>query len=147
VRSDFVVLFVVYHTVVVTEISTHLEVCLMFDLNCVSAQHAQLCLERTIKMMMLMMMMMMMMMMATVDDDYVKFVEKLENAEPEVIPTPEVFLEEIEARERLAKGDMDTMSLCVIVWLRYLFSSSMFSNVVTQRNLPHSLSLLSRFYI
>jgi len=38
------------------------------------------------------------------DDDYVKFVSSLENTEPEVIPTPEVFLEEIEARERLAKG-------------------------------------------
>ena len=43
--------------------------------------------------------------MVNVDDDYVKFVEKLENAEPEVIPAPEVFLEEIEAREKLAKGD------------------------------------------
>jgi len=40
----------------------------------------------------------------SVDDDYVKFVEKLENAEPEVIPTPEVFLEEIEAREKQMKG-------------------------------------------
>jgi len=39
-----------------------------------------------------------------VDDDYVKFVEKLENVEPEVIPTPEVFLEEIEAREKQMKG-------------------------------------------
>ena len=44
------------------------------------------------------------------DDDYVKFVVSLENAEPEVIVTPEVFLEEIEARERLAKGR--THSLC-----------------------------------
>ena len=34
-----------------------------------------------------------------------KFVEKLENAEPEVIPTPEVFLEEIEAREKQMKGE------------------------------------------
>jgi len=40
-----------------------------------------------------------------VDDDYLKFVEKLENVEPEVIPTPEVFLEEIEAREKQMKGD------------------------------------------
>ena len=39
-----------------------------------------------------------------VDDDYVKFVEKLDNVEPEVIPTPEVFLEEIEAREKQMKG-------------------------------------------
>jgi len=38
------------------------------------------------------------------DDDYVKFLEKLENTEQEVIPTPEVFLEEIEAREKQMKG-------------------------------------------
>jgi len=41
-----------------------------------------------------------------VDDDYVKFLEKLEKTEPEVIPTPEVFLEEIEAREKQMKGDL-----------------------------------------
>ena len=45
------------------------------------------------------------------DDDYVKFVASLENAEPEVIATPEVFLEEIEARERLAKGQSDTLTV------------------------------------
>jgi len=40
-----------------------------------------------------------------VDEDYLKFVEKLENVEPEVIPTPETFLEEIEAREKQMKGE------------------------------------------
>jgi len=39
------------------------------------------------------------------DDDYIKFVAKLENVEPMVVPTPESFLEEIEAREKQMKGD------------------------------------------
>ena len=41
-----------------------------------------------------------------------KFVAKLENAEPEVIPTPEMFLEEIETREKLMKGDTHLVHIC-----------------------------------
>ena len=45
------------------------------------------------------------------DDDYVKFVERLECSEPEVIATPEMFLEEIEVREKQAKGQQSCSHL------------------------------------
>jgi len=41
----------------------------------------------------------------------VKFVERLECSEPEVIATPEMFREEIEAREKQAKGQQSCSHL------------------------------------
>ena len=38
------------------------------------------------------------------DPDYLHFLEQLKNAEPEVVQPPEIFLEEIEARERELKA-------------------------------------------
>lgn len=38
------------------------------------------------------------------DPDYLTFLEQLQKAEPEPVPTPDTFLEEIEAREKMLKG-------------------------------------------
>lgn len=38
------------------------------------------------------------------DPDYLKFLDKLKNADNEAIPPPESLLEEIEAKEKLLKG-------------------------------------------
>lgn len=38
------------------------------------------------------------------DTDYLKFLNQLQNAEQEAVPTPDTFLEEIEAREKQHKG-------------------------------------------